>query len=192
MQRIFLFATILIFASFAAAQAPVPGATPGRGGRGGVPQKPSYEVRSDRTVTFELRAPEATMVRVSGDFGPAQEMKKGEDGVWTATVGPLNPAIYSYTFNVNGVSVTDPINPMIKAGDRTSQSMFEVPAEKPAPYELHSGVTHGTVHVNTYESKTLKAARMMYVYTPPGYESSTDTKFPLVLLLHGYGDDETA
>src|ERR1041384_2301420 len=118
MQRISVLASLLILASLSLAQTIEPGAPAGgrggRGGRGGAPQKPSDEVRADRTVTFELRAPDATTVRLSGDFGPAQDMKKGDDGIWIATVGPLNPAIYSYTLQVNGVGLLDPVNPMIK------------------------------------------------------------------------------
>jgi enterochelin esterase family protein len=186
-------ASLLALASFSIAQTTEPGAPAGgrggRSGRGAAPQKPSYEVRADRTVTFELRAPDASTVRLSGDFGPAQDMKKSEDGVWTATVGPLNPAIYSYTFQVNGVGGIDPINPMIKAGDRSSQSMFLVPAEKPAPYEMLP-VPHGTVHVNTYDSKSVGGPRQVWVYTPPGYESST-AKYPVLYLLHGSGDTES-
>ena len=64
-----------------------------RGGRGrGTPAPPSYDARFDRTVTFRLRAPEATSVSVSGDFADdPQAMTKGTDGVWTATAGPLRP-----------------------------------------------------------------------------------------------------
>ncbi len=167
-----------------------PAAAGARGGRG--PQLPpilSCEVKQDRTVTFRLRAPEATDVKVGGDFiqGP-QQMTKQEDGVWDVTLGPLNPAIYSYTFRVNGVSVLDPVNPMIKAGERTSESMFEVHGEKPAPYDMQS-VPHGTVHVNYYDSKSLGAARRIDVYTPPGYESEKGT-YPVLYLLHGSGDTE--
>jgi enterochelin esterase family protein len=167
-----------------------PVAAGARGGRG--PQLPpivSCEVKQDRTVTFRLRAPEATDVKVGGDFiqGP-QQMTKQEDGVWDVTLGPLNPAIYSYTFRVNGVSVLDPVNPMIKAGERTSESMFEVHGEKPAPYDMQS-VPHGTVHVNYYDSKSLSAARRIDVYTPPGYESEKGT-YPVLYLLHGSGDTE--
>jgi hypothetical protein len=68
MQRYSFLAGMVAFTALLNAQVPVSGATPGRGGRGATPQKPSYEVRADRTVTFELRAPEATAVRVSGDF----------------------------------------------------------------------------------------------------------------------------
>jgi enterochelin esterase family protein len=146
-------------------------------------------VKPDRTVTFRLRAPEATDVKVAGDFvSSPQAMTKGDDGVWTATLGPLNPAIYDYTFRINGVAVIDPNNPMIKPGERTSASMFLVPAEKPAPYE-YTSVPHGTVHVSYYESKSLGVPRRVDVYTPPGYESGRGT-YPVLYLLHGSGDTE--
>ena len=48
----------------------------------------SPEVRPDRTVTFRLRAPQAKEVKVSGEFGAPGSMTKGEDGVWSLTVGP--------------------------------------------------------------------------------------------------------
>src|SRR5882757_7286788 len=127
MTRLPLFATSLAFAGLLAAQAPPPAA--GRGGRGNAPPAiNSCEIRPDRTVTFRLRAPEATDVKVGGDFVQgAQAMQKAEDGVWSVTLGPLNPAIYSYTFRINGVSVIDPINPMLQLGERSASSMFEVP-----------------------------------------------------------------
>jgi enterochelin esterase family protein len=177
------------------AQAPPPAAAPAvpksRAGRANrAPQKPTYVVHSDRTVSFELRAPSANTVKLSGDFlQSAQDMKKAEDGTWSITVGPLNPAVYSYRFNVDGVSNIDPENPMIQLGDRSASSMFEVPGEKPAPYEVQP-VPHGTVHINFYQSKTVGALRSILVYTPPGYEDSK-AKLPVLYLLHGSGDTES-
>src|SRR5580658_1057837 len=80
----------------------VPG---GRGGRGGGPAAlPAYVVNPDHTVTFRLRAPEATAVTVSGDFTQtALAMTKAEDGVWSLTSAALRPAIYDYSFSINGV-----------------------------------------------------------------------------------------
>ena len=188
MSRLSLFAISLLLTPLLPAQAPATPAAPG--GRGNAP--PAYnscEVAPDRTVTFRLRAPEAADVKVSGDFVQgAQDLTKAEDGVWSVTVGPLAPAIYNYTFRVNGVGMLDPVNPAIKLGERTSESMFEVPAEKPAPYDMQN-VAHGTIHVNWYESKTLSVWRRIDVYTPPGYETGKGT-YPVLYLLHGSGDTE--
>ncbi len=188
MMRLSALAISLAFAGLLPAQTPPPA---GRGGRGTAPPAiNSCEVRPDRTVTFRLRAPEATDVKISGDFVQgAPALQKAEDGVWSVTLGPLNPAIYSYTFAINGVSVLDPVNPMIKLGERTSASMFEIPAESPSPYDMQA-VPHGTVHENWYQSKSLNAWRRIDVYTPPGYEAAKGT-YPVLYLLHGSGDTES-
>jgi enterochelin esterase-like enzyme len=171
MSRLSLFAISLIFAPLLSAQAPP--APAGRGGRGNAsPAIKFCEVAPDRTVTFRLRAPEATDVKVSGDFVQgAQDLKKADDGVWSVTVGPLAPAIYSYNFRIHGVNVLDPVNPAIKLGESGSSSMFEVPGDTPAPYDMQN-VAHGTVHENWYQSKTLNVWRRIDVYTPPGYETA--------------------
>jgi enterochelin esterase family protein len=169
MLRMTLFALSLTCAGLLPAQAP-PAA--GRGGRGNAPPAiNNCEIHPDRTVTFRLRAPEATDVKVSGDLlKEAQGMQKAEDGVWSVTVGPLQPAIYSYTYRINGVSVLDPVNPMIQLGERSSSSMFEVPDETPRAYSMQA-VPHGTVHENWYQSKSLNVWRRIDVYTPTGYEA---------------------
>ena len=193
MRKILSAAFTIAMSSLMVAQAPPPAARGGRGGRGpAAPAAPSYEVRADRTVTFRLRAPDATIVSVSGDFadGP-QAMTKGTDGTWTVNVGPLRPALYNYSFSVSGVRVVDPTNPMLGTGDRTAgSSLFEVKGDKPAPWSLQA-VPHGAVHVSYYVSKKFDAQRMMYVYTPPGYDTST-TKYPALYLMHGAGGIESS
>ncbi len=151
--------------------------------------KPAYTIQPDRTVIFSLRAPDATSVKLSGDFVQgAQEMHKAEDGTWSVVVGPLKPSIYNYTFSIDGVRDIDPGNPMVKLGDRSSESIFEVPGDAPATYDIQP-VPHGTVHINYYESKVAGALRSMLVYTPPGYEAGK-AKLPVLYLLHGSGDTE--
>jgi enterochelin esterase family protein len=147
-------------------------------------------VNPDRTVTFQLSAPKASSVEVSGDFAAAAlALTKSDDGEWSVKVGPLNPAMYNYTLSIDGVHVTDPQNPAVKLGDRSSESMFEVPGDKPAPYDVQA-VPRGTVHINWYDSKSVGAPRSIWVYTPPGYESGS-AKYPALYLLHGSGDTET-
>ncbi len=185
-----MFAVSLAMVSLLSAQAPPAGG--GKGGRGGrgTPAQLAYEVHPDRTVTFKLRAPQANSVSVSGDFVQmVPPMTKGEDGTWSVTVGPLRPAIYYYVFNVDGVRALDPVNPVTTTNDRSDgQSMFEVKGDKPAPYDIQN-VPHGEVHINYYTSKKFDAPRMVWVYTPPGYETST-AKYPALYLLHGAGDTE--
>ncbi|MFK7818269.1 MAG: alpha/beta hydrolase, partial [Planctomycetaceae bacterium] len=51
---------------------------------------------------------------------------------------------------------------------------------------------HGTLHKEIYKSKSLGEQRAMIVYTPPGYTEQKDKAYPVLFLLHGNGDDETA
>ncbi len=172
------------------AQAPGKGAAKGGGRR--APAEPGYQVSTDRQVTFRLRAPQATTVTVSGDFATgAQTMTKGQDGVWTLTLGPLRPAIYNYRFTVDGVATSDPNNPMLGTADRgNGSSLFEVKGDQPSPWSIQP-VPHGTIHIRTYVSKTMNAPRNIYVYTPPGYETS-NTRYPALYLMHGAGGSESS
>ncbi|MEP7353976.1 MAG: alpha/beta hydrolase-fold protein [Acidobacteriota bacterium] len=162
-------------------------------GRGGTPAGPAYNAQSDRTVTFRFRAPSATLVQLSGDFADnPQTMTKGDDGFWTTTIGPLRPALYTYVFLVDGVRALDPASSMVATADRSpGSSMFEVKGSVAAPYSPQN-VPHGSVHINYYSSaKFGHAVRMVYVYTPPGYESNRD-KYPVLYLLHGAAGTESS
>ena len=78
-------------------QAPgTPGQAPaGRGGMQAMPRIVSPEIKADNTVIFRLRAPNATDVTVNGDWpeGRNMKMEKDNEGVWSATVGPLTPEL---------------------------------------------------------------------------------------------------
>src|SRR5436309_12247107 len=102
----------------AQAQPPQGGGQRG-GGRGGPqgPQVVSPQVNADRTVTLRLSAPKATEVNVTGEIlngAQPAPMKKGEDGIWTATLPAVPPDVYLYAFSVDGVNTPDPRNPWFK------------------------------------------------------------------------------
>ena len=152
----------------------------------------SPEVHDDGRVTFRLRAPDAGNVGVKVQFAQGlQPMTKGESGVWSVTLGPAEPDIYSYSFTVDGLQIVDPANSWLKVWLRTAQNLVEVPGKKPM-FFTEQQVPHGTVHRHRYRSKSLGVTRGLYVYTPPGYETNRDAKYPVLYLFHGYGDDESA
>jgi enterochelin esterase-like enzyme len=62
-------------------------------------------------------------------------------------------------------------------------------AQPPQSFDAEQAVPHGRVETLTYPSKTLGFDRSVVVYTPPGY--TKDSKYPVLYLLHGSGDDET-
>lgn len=152
----------------------------------------SPEVHSDRRVTFRLVAPKASEVAMRGEWmeaGTRATMEKDDKGVWSVTVGPLAPNIYSYSIILDGVPIVDPKNPKLKGGVRSSSSVVEVPGETPALWQARP-VAHGTVHVNWYQSKPIGAMRSVYVYTPPEYLQNPGARYPVLYLLHGSGDTE--
>lgn len=151
---------------------------------------PSTEILADNRVTFRLYAPEATDVRLTGNWpdGAKVAMTKDDKGVWSATVGPLKPELWNYRFVVNGVSVVDPANGNTTRDGVRTENILLVPGAESALYGTHD-VPHGTVSAIWYESPTLKLRRRMQVYTPAGYEAS-QTRYPVLYLLHGYGGDE--
>ncbi len=165
------------------------------GGRGAAAQPPdsllSPEVHPDRTVTFRLRAPKASEVSVTGEWMldyPANKtpLTRDGEGVWNVTVGPLKPNIYLYSFNVDGMTIADPINPVIKLRARTSASLVLVPGGQPWEF---TDVPHGVVNIVWHKSAVLDGAmRQVFVYTPPGYGKSGSTRYPILYLLHGSQD----
>jgi enterochelin esterase family protein len=170
-------------------------AAPGRGGRG-TPMAAvrSPEVNPDRTVTFRLRAPNATSVDLVGEVmqgkGPLA-MTKGDDGVWSVTTGPISPEIWIYNFRVQGVDLPDPSNISVMpraAGAAAVSSFVEVPGDGVAFYDSRP-VPHGDVRILMYESKAMGVTRYMWVYTPPNYDKST-AKYPVYYLLHGNGETQ--
>src|SRR5216683_5558262 len=149
----------------------------------------SPEVAADHKVTFRIYAPKASEVTVGGDFGAVAKLTKDDKGVWSATVGPLTPDFYSYSFTVDGVRTLDPKNATIKQGIGSVDNMVYV-AGKETEFQDNQKVPHGDIRKVWYSSSTLKEQRRMHVYTPPGYDSATD-KYPVFYLLHGGGDEDS-
>lgn len=150
----------------------------------------SPQVYKDRRVTFRLRAPEAKKVGVKAQFQQGlQPMTRNEDGLWSVTLGPAKPEIYEYSLVVDGLEIVDPSNSWLKVWRKNSKNLLEVPGEPPMFFQQQQ-VPHGTVHIHRYRSKTLGVTRGLYIYTPPGYETDQNIKYPVLYLLHGMGDTE--
>jgi enterochelin esterase-like enzyme len=148
------------------------------------------EVQSDRRVTFRLHAPNAKTVTVNLMGRQAEPMTKGEMGVWSGTVGPLAPELYSYTYSVDGAMIIDPQNFKVKKWT-IMNSLVEVSGDTPRLHELRR-VPHGTVHQHWYFSTAVNTNRSVLIYTPPGYDPRAEKRYPVLFLLHGFGEDESA
>jgi enterochelin esterase-like enzyme len=178
-------------ALFAAVLLAIPGwSQPPAAARGGMfsgPAVKSPDVSADGTITFRLKAPDAKEVFVS--FNGRTPMTKDEQGVWSATSKVMEPNIYPYNFVVDGVSISDPSNPAVKSSVTGGfQSFVHVPGPKSLSWEWND-VPHGAVTHHFYHSGIVGDDRDFYVYTPPNYDASGKTKYPVLYLLHGLTDD---
>ncbi len=121
----------------------------------------------------------------------SENLVKNDTGMFTLTVGPLEPELYGYTFTIDGVRSIDPNNVQVRRDGVNYQSFFIVPGPESDLYFQKENVPHGTVTKIWYCSDVLGFDRRMYVYTPPGYEGGRK-KYPVFYLLHGAGGDEDA
>jgi len=143
----------------------------------------SPEVHPDRTVTFRLFAPKASEVVLMGSPGILEvihtptPLQRDDKGVWSLTVGPIPASFYTYGYAIDGgLRMPDPSNPNLEMRRWGPTSLFVVPGGEKAVIEERR-VPHGTVHVEFYDSANLNTERMVYVYTPPGYEPGKQ-KYP--------------
>ena len=142
-------------------------------------------------ITFRVSAPYADEVRLSGswqaDMRSAIEMKKDEAGLWSVTIPAPAPELYTYSFIVDGLSVTDANNVLMQRDGTRYLSVLLIPGEVTANY--FEAKNRGNLSQVWYDSPTLGLNRRMFIYTPYGYETSK-TKYPVLYLLHGAGGDE--
>ncbi|MEO8596931.1 MAG: alpha/beta hydrolase-fold protein [Candidatus Solibacter sp.] len=144
-------------------------------------------IEADSRVTFRFVAPAAQKVQVS-IVNVSFDMVKGADGAWTYTSEPQAPGFHNYWMVVDGAIVLDPgTNSFIGYGHMCNG--FEIP-EPGVDFYTMKEVPHGNVLVKNYFAKTTNAWRHIYVYTPPGYDANPKTRYPVLYLQHGGGEDE--
>lgn len=152
-----------------------------------LPNQDYPRINSERRAQFRIKAPDAKSVSVS--IGKPLTINKGEDGVWTITTSPLDVGFHFYRVLIDGADVADPATEIFCGGGGGGlSSAVEVPTGEDF-YELKD-VPHGEVRERRYFSKTTQAWRRIFVYTPPGYDQNTSTRYPVLYLQHGGGEDE--
>lgn len=165
----------------------------------------SPEIHEDNSVTFRLFAPNAKSVQVTGDFlptvkmdtpmgqmdGPGKaELTKDENGVWSLKTPALGPELYNYSFIIDGFSTTDPSNPFLIRDVASATNIFIIGGGHADLFKTND-IPHGSVTRRWYDSPGLGMDRRITIYTPPGYEKSSES-YPVLYLLHGAGGDEEA
>jgi enterochelin esterase family protein len=153
----------------------------------------SPEVHDDHTVTFRVKAPDAKIVELPSGaihtvLGLGRDplpFTKGEDGIWTLTIGPLEPDMYAYNLRVDGVQIADPSNTYAAFTAMPPYSELVVHGDGPAYYDAKN-IPHGNVTRHVYRSEVTQGERELYVYTPPGYDPNKE--YPVLYLLGGSGE----
>lgn len=176
---------MLLFAGFCCAQQP-DSFTPATSNVSGAPYP---RVDGASRVQVRIKAPEATKVKVNFWSGPKLDLEKQADGFWTVTTPALPPGLHYYTLNIDGAEVSDPGSHSFYGGGKDA-SAVEVP-EPGAAYYLPQNVPHGQVREVWYRSSITDDWRHILVYTPPGYDEQTQSRYPVLYLQHGAGEDET-
>ena len=91
-------------------------------------------------------------------------------------------------FRSDGSSVSDPATATFFGGGQWS-SAIEIPAAD-AEFYSHQQVPHGLVRDEWYFSTVTQQWRRAMIYTPPGYDQNAKVRYPVLYLLHGWGENE--
>ncbi len=148
---------------------------------------PYPQILPDSKVIFNVKAPDAKKVQI--DLGKKYDLVKDNNGVWTGTTDSISEGFHYYSLLIDGVAAADPASKTFYGMGRMA-SGIEIPFAGGGYYAL-SNVPHGDVRIKKYFSTVTNSWRQLYIYTPPGYDSNTVAKFPVLYILHGGGEDET-
>lgn len=144
------------------------------------------KVDQEGRASFKIHAPEVKSMQI--DLGKKYDMKKDAEGNWTVTTDPLSEGFHYYSLIIDGLAVADPSSETFYGMSRMA-SGIEIPFAGDEYYTIKD-VPHGEIRIKKYFSKITNTWRQMYVYTPPGYDTNTTRKYPVLYILHGGGEDE--
>ena len=158
----------------------------------------SFRLLPDGRVALHLKAPKGHEVKVFATFVPngAADMTYNESAQAYEYTTPeaVKPDYHTYKFFMDGVGFTDPEN-VHTVRDVTWQNNLAIVKgdgnDKGTIFSVND-VPHGSLTSLWYYSPSEKKSRRMNVYTPAGYFTDTDKRYPVLYLLHGMGGDENA
>ncbi len=145
------------------------------------------QVLPDNRVMFRIKAPDAQKVQI--DLVKKYDMLKDTGGYWIVTTDSVSEGFHYYSLIIDGLAVVDPASETFYGMGREA-SGIEIPFAGDGYYALKD-VAHGDIRIKDYFSPVTRSWRQMYIYTPPGYDSNTNQKYPVLYILHGGGEDET-
>ncbi len=143
------------------------------------------QILPDNRLVFKVKAPDAQKVQV--DLGKKYDLVKDTEGFWNGTTEVISRGFHYYSLLIDGLAVADPASESFYGMSRMA-SGIEIPDVDQGYYSLKD-VPHGDIRNKKYYSKAMNTWREMNIYTPPGYDNSTE-KYPVLYLLHGGGEDQ--
>ena len=143
------------------------------------------QILPDNRVVFRIKAPEAKNLQI--DLGRKYDMAKDTGGFWQVTTDSVSEGFHYYSLLIDGIPVADPASETFYGMGRMAAGI-EIPFAGGGYYALRD-VPHGELRTKRYYSNVTNSWRRFTIYTPPGYDNSSD-KYPVLYLLHGGGEDE--
>jgi enterochelin esterase-like enzyme len=142
-----------------------------------------------RQAMFKVYAPHAQIVQVDL-AGKKYDMTKDEKGFWTCTSDPQVVGFHYYAIRIDSVAVMDRGTEAF-FGSNWESSGIEIPEGPEGEYyRFDKNIPHGQIRHIDYWSDVNGLERPINVYVPPEYESQPDKKYPVLYLVHGWGEDE--
>lgn len=141
-----------------------------------------------RQAMFRVVAPYAQNVTLQ--LGGRHSMKKDDKGVWWYTTDPLVVGFHYYAIMIDSVPVMDRGSEAY-FGSNWESSGIEIPEGPEGDYyRFNKNIPHGQVRSLYHWSNVNGIERHINVYVPAEYEKNSNKKYPVLYLLHGWGEDE--
>ena len=153
-----------------------------------ISQYPAVNAQT-RQAMFKVFAPDAQIVQV--DLANKKyDMTKDEKGFWTCTSDPQVVGFHYYAIRIDSVAVMDR-GTEAYFGSNWESSGIEIPEGPEGDYyRFNKNIPHGQVRSIYYWSDINGLERHINVYIPAEYEKNPDKKYPVLYLVHGWGEDE--
>ena len=198
MKKVVLFLSVMLICSIASAQfagtmrgqqqEPLPDGFKPSSTNTFLSQYPAVNSQT-RQAIFRVVAPGAGKVQVDL-AGKKYDMTKDAKGVWTCTSDPQVIGFHYYAILIDSVPVMDR-NTEAFFGSNWESSGIEIPEGPEGDYyRFNKNIPHGQIRSLYYWSEINGMERHCNVYVPADYEQNTNKTYPVLYLLHGWGEDE--
>ena len=141
-----------------------------------------------RQAMFRVVAPYAQSVALQ--LGGRHSMKKDDKGVWWYTSDPLVVGFHYYGILIDSVQVMDRGSESY-FGSNWESAGIEIPEGPEGDYyRFNPNIPHGQIRSINYWSDINGLERHINIYVPAEYEGNPGKRYPVLYLVHGWGEDE--